>query len=101
MAGLTIRSPQTGQTILDLTGNYSQDMGSVDTGAAMKGSVSIPSPPAGKTMFYCILALQDLQREKGHLPAVTLSGNTLSWAYTFAAVWGHFAANCRIAYGYF
>jgi hypothetical protein len=101
MAGLTLRNPANGQEILNMTGNYSQDLGSVVTNGA-NGSVAIPSPPAGKTLFYSILPLVDLQREKGKRPGVTISGNTLSWAYSYNTNgWGFFSANCRIAYGYF
>lgn len=100
MAGLIIRNPA-GQVILDMTMRISQNMGSVDTNGA-NGSASLPSPPAGKTMYYVIVPLVDLQREKGKKPAVSLSGNTLSWAYSFNPNgWGYFAANCRIFYGYY
>jgi hypothetical protein len=101
MAGLILRNPANGQEILNMTGNYSQDLGSVVTGG-VNGSAAIPSPPAGKTLFYVVLPLVDLQREKGKRPGVTISGNTLSWTYSYNTNgWGYFSANCRIFYGYY
>jgi hypothetical protein len=101
MAGLILRNPANGQEILNMTGSYSQDMGYVTTNG-VNGSVAIPAPPAGKTMFYSILPLVDRQREKGKLPGVVISGNTLSWVYSYNTNgWGSFSANCRIYYGYY
>lgn len=98
MAGLIIRNPA-GQVILDMTMRISQNMGSVDTNAA-NGSASLPSPPAGKQLYFIVVPLVDLQREKGKKPAVTLSGTSLSWAYSYSTNgWGYFSANCRIYYG--
>ena len=100
MAGLTLRN-QAGQVILDMTMNISQNVGSVDTGG-VNGSLSIPAPPAGKQSYYVVVPLVDLQREKGKRPGVSISGNTLSWSYSYATNgWGYFSANCRIYYGYF
>ncbi|MBD8601519.1 hypothetical protein IFT80_02560 [Pseudomonas sp. CFBP 8771] len=101
MAGLILRNPANGQEILNMTGNYSQGLGSVVTGG-VNGSAAISSPPAGKTLFYVVLPLVDLQREKGKRPGVTISGNTLSWTYSYNTNgWGYFSANCRIFYGYY
>jgi len=101
MAGLIIRNPANGQEILNMTGNYSQDLGSVVTNG-VNGSVSIPSPPPGKTLFYNILPLVDMHREKGKRPGVTIVGTTLSWAYSYNTNgWGYFSANCKISYGYY
>ena len=98
MAGLIIRN-QAGQVTLDMTMQISQNMGSVDTNAA-NGSATLPAPPAGKKLYYIVVPLVDLQREKGKKPGVTLSGTTLSWAYSYATNgWGYFSANCRIFYG--
>ncbi len=99
MAGMILRNKQ-GQTIMDLTMSISQNMGWVDTGGG-NGSASLPSAPDGKTMYYHVVPLVDLQREKGKRPGVTLSGNSLAWNYSFAPGWGYFAANCRIFFGYF
>ncbi|QXI13206.1 hypothetical protein HU754_007270 [Pseudomonas zeae] len=100
MTGLIIRSP-TGALLVDMTMNISQDQGYVDTGG-LNGSVAIPPPPAGKTRFFGVVPLVDMQREAGHLPGVTLSSNVLSWNYRFVTSgWGFFAANARIFYGYY
>jgi len=100
MTGLTIRNTA-GQVTLDMTMSISQQMGSVTTGGA-NGSVTIPSSPTGKTIFYIIVPLVDLQREKGKRPGVTISGTTLSWSYSYNTNgWGYFSANCRIDYGYY
>lgn len=100
MTGLTIRNTA-GQVTLDMTMSISQQMGSVTTGGA-NGSVTIPSPPTGKTIFYIIVPLVDLQKEKGKRPGVTISGTTLSWSYSYNTNgWGYFSANCRIDYGYY
>jgi hypothetical protein len=100
MTGITIRN-EAGQVTLDMTMNISQQMGSVTTGG-VNGSVQIPSPPPGKTVTYVVVPLVDLQREKGKRPGVTISGNTLSWTYSYSTNgWGYFSANCRIDYGYY
>lgn len=100
MTGLVIRN-SAGQVMVDMTMKISQTQGSVDTGGA-NGAISIPAPPAGKTQFYIVVPLQDLQLERGKRPGVTLSGSTLSWSYSYATNgWGYFSANCRIYYGYY
>jgi hypothetical protein len=100
MAGLTIRN-QAGQVILDLTMSISQSMGFIDTNGA-NGSAAIPAAPSGKSMYYIVVPLVDLQREKGKRPGVTISGTTLSWSYSYSTNgWGYFSANCRIYYGFF
>lgn len=100
MTGLTIKNAA-GQTLVDMTMFISQTLGSVDTGGT-NGSTTIPTPPAGKTAYYIIVPLVDLQRENGKRPGVTLSGTSLSWAYSYATNgWGYFSANCRIYYGYY
>ena len=100
MAGLTIVD-SSGRLILDMTMSISQTQGYVDTGGG-NGAVGLPSPPAGKTQFFIVVPLQDLQLERGKRPGVTLSGGVLSWSYSFATNgWGYFAANCRIYYGYY
>lgn len=84
-----------------MTGNYSQDLGSVNTNG-QNGSMALPAIPAGKTYFYSILPLVDLQREKGKRPGVTISGSTLSWVYSYNTNgWGYFSANCAIYFGYY
>ena len=100
MAGLIIRNPA-GQEILNMTMRISQSMGSVDTNGA-NGSATLPSPPTGKQLYYQIVPLVDLQREKGKRPAVVLNGTALSWTYSYNTNgWGYFSANCRIFYGYY
>jgi hypothetical protein len=80
----------------------SQSMGYVDTGGG-NGSITVPAPPSGKTLYYQIVPLVDLGKDLGKKPGVTLSGRNLSWAYSFytGGGWGYFAANCRIYYGYY
>jgi hypothetical protein len=100
MTGLTLKT-SAGVVLVDMTMKISQMVGSVVTGG-VNGSVAIPSPPAGKTMFYIVVPLVDLQREKGKQPGVSLSGTTLSWAYSYNTNgWGYFSANCQIYYGYY
>jgi hypothetical protein len=98
MAGLILRN-SSGQVILDMTMRISQNMGWVDTHGA-NGSASLPAPPAGKQLYYVVVPLVDLQREKGKKPGVTLSGTSLTWSYSYSTNgWGYFSANCRIFYG--
>lgn len=100
MTGLTIKNAA-GVVMVDMTMNISQRQGYVDTGAA-NGSAALPALPAGKTRFYIVVPLVDLQREKGKKPGITISGNTLSWAYSYSTSgWGYFSANCRIFFGYY
>ncbi|MEE4675375.1 hypothetical protein [Pseudomonas viridiflava] len=100
MTGITIKAAD-GRVLVDMTMKLSQTMGSVDTNS-VNGAVTIPSPPAGKAAYFIIVPLVDLQREKGKKPGVTLSGTSLSWAYSYNTNgWGYFSANCRIYYGYY
>ncbi|MEE4668277.1 hypothetical protein V2L05_03480 [Pseudomonas alliivorans] len=100
MTGITIKAAD-GRVLVDMTMKLSQTMGSVDTNS-LNGAVTIPSPPTGKSLYFIIVPLVDLQREKGKKPAVILSGTTLSWAYSYNTNgWGYFSANCRIYYGYY
>jgi hypothetical protein len=100
MTGLVIRDASN-NILVDMTMSISQTQGSVDTGA-VDGSISIPAPPAGKTQYFIVVPLVNLQRERGKRPGVTISGSTLSWEYSYATNgWGYFSANCRIYYGYY
>lgn len=100
MTGLVIRDTS-GRVMVDMTMNISQLQGYVDTGGG-DGAIGVPSPPSGKTPFYIVVPLQDLQKEKGKRPGVTLSGNVLSWSYSYSTNgWEYFSANCRIFYGYY
>lgn len=100
MTGLTIRDINN-QVIVDMTMRLSQLQGYVDTGGA-NGSTALPAPPAGKTQFFIVVPLVDLQREKGKRPGVIISGSTLSWSYSYSTNgWGYFSANCRLYYGYY
>ncbi len=100
MTGLSIKAAN-GTTLLDMTMSISQNLGSVITGG-VNGSTTIPPAPPGKTIFYTVVPLVDLQRDKGKRPGVTLSGATMTWAYSFSDNgWGFFAANCKIYYGYY
>ena len=100
MTGITIKAAN-GTVLVDMTMKLSQTLGSVDTNSA-NGSATIPAAPAGKTLYFIVVPLVDLQREKGKKPAVTLSGTSLSWIYSYNTNgWGYFSANCRIYYGYY
>jgi hypothetical protein len=100
MTGITIRTAEN-VVLVDMTMRISQHQGSVDTGGA-NGSISITMAPSGKTQFFIVVPLVDLQRETGKKPGVTLSDGVLSWAYSYATNgWGYFSANCRIYYGYY
>jgi len=100
MTGITIKTPD-GRVLVDMTMKLSQTMGSVDTNS-VNGTVTIPAPPAGKSAYFIVVPLVDLQREKGKKPGVTLSGTSLSWAYSYNTNgWGYFSADCRIYYGYY
>lgn len=90
-----------GRLLVDMTMSLSQLQGYVDTGG-VNGSTTIPGPGSGKTQWFLVVPLQDLQLEKGKKPGVTLSGGTLSWSYSYSTNgWGYFSANCRIFYGYY
>lgn len=100
MAGLQTWD-SSARNLVNMTSRISQMQGFVDTGA-VNGAINIPGAPGGKTQFFIVVPLQDLQAEKGKRPGVTLSGGVLSWAYSYSANgWGYFSANCRIFYGYF
>jgi hypothetical protein len=100
MAGLQTWD-SAGRLTVDMTMHISQMQGYVDTGGG-NGAIGIPGPPGGKTQFFIVVPLQDMQNEKGKRPGVTLSGGVLSWAYSYATNgWGYFSANCRIFYGYY
>jgi hypothetical protein len=100
MTGLVIRD-NTGRVLVDMTMNISQLQGYVDTNS-VNGAIGIPSPPFGKTQWFLVVPLQDLQLEKGKKPGVTLGGGVLTWAYSYATNgWGYFSANCRIFYGFY
>ena len=100
MTGLVIRD-STGAIMVDMTMSISQHQGDVTTNGA-NGSATLPALPAGKTRFYIVVPLVDLQREKGKKPGVTISGNSMTWSYSYSTNgWGYFSANCRIYYGYY
>lgn len=101
MVGLVIRDRETGLVKVDMTMNISQTQGSVITNSA-NGSITIPPPPTGKTQFAVVVPLQDLQLEKGKLPAAVIANGVLSWVYRYNTNgWGNFSANCIIYYGYY
>ena len=100
MTGLFLQTPDE-RVLVDMTSKISQMVGSVVTGGAA-GSITMPVPPTGKVMYYIVVPLVNLQREKGKKPGVAIIGNTLSWSYSYStAGWGYFSANCRIYYGYY
>ncbi|ARD12423.1 MULTISPECIES: hypothetical protein [Pseudomonas syringae group] len=100
MTGITLKTADE-RVLVDMTMKLSQTMGSVDTNG-VNGAVTIPAPPPGKTAYFIPVPLVDLQREKGKRPGITLSGTSLSWAYSYNTNgWGYFSANCRIYYGYY
>lgn len=89
-----------GRIHADMSWFISQHQGSFDTGA-VNGSGTMIDLPAGKSRFYIVVPLQSLDEWRGKRPGVTISGNTISWAYQFSSWFGQFAANCRIYYGYY
>lgn len=92
---------QDGSLITDMTVLISQMQGSVVTGGA-NGSTTLPPVPAGRKRLYMIVSLVDMNREKGKRPGVSISGDTMTWAYSYSTNnWGYFSANCRIYYGYY
>lgn len=98
--GLVARN-KGGQVILDMTASISQEVGFVVTNGA-NGSIAIPPPPAGKTSYFSVVSLVNMDGWRARLPGVVLSGTTLSWAYSYPTRgWGFFSANCRIHYGYY
>lgn len=100
MTGLAIYDAS-GRLLVDMTMSISQMQGYVDTNGA-NGSASIPAAPSGKTQYYVVVPLVDLQGDLGKRPGVThVIGSSLSWAYSYAPGWGFFSANCRIFYGYY
>lgn len=98
--GLIINNPS-GVNIVNMTMFISQTIGSVDTNGAA-GAITIPAAPTGRTLFFVVVPLVNLQQEKGKKPGVTLSGTNLSWSYSYNTDgWGFFSANCRLYYGYY
>ncbi|ANA49269.1 hypothetical protein PMW_144 [Pseudomonas phage phiPMW] len=90
----------TGLLVMDLTRSYSQHQGSFTTGA-VAGSGTMEPLPAGKQRFYFIVGLGSNTSSVGHLPGVTISGNTCSWSYQHTDWFGHYSQNAMIHYGYF
>ena len=100
MTGLVIRDALN-RLMVDMTMSISQHMGSVVTVGA-NGSATIPAPPSGKTAYFIVVPLVDLQGPNGKKPGVTLSGASLTWQYSHpGGSWGFFNANCEIFYGYY
>lgn len=100
MTGLTIRNTG-GYVTLDMTSKISQNVSSVVTNS-VNGSITIPAAPAGKSLYFSVSPLITLDGWKARLPGIVLTGNTLSWTYSYATNgWGLFSANCRIYYGYY
>lgn len=101
--GLKVYSPA-GLLLLDMTTSITQMMGYVDTGGA-NGSLSIPLPPAGKTLFHAVAEIGVQSKGLGKRPGVTVSiGSSsalLSWSYSYPGGWGFYSINCRIHYGYY
>lgn len=90
-----------GTLMVDMTENFSQMQGSFVTGSA-NGSGTMASLPPGKTRFYMITSLVDRNAWLGKRPGVSISGNVMSWVYSYNTNnWGFFSANCRIYYGYY
>ncbi len=101
MVGLVIRDKNTGVVKIDMTTFISQTVGFVETNG-QNGAIQIPAPPVGRSLFFTVTPLVDLQMDKGKRPGVALDGTSLSWVYSYnTAGWGFFSANCRIYYGYY
>ncbi|WP_445572074.1 hypothetical protein [Pseudomonas sp. E102] len=100
MTGLTVKNAADA-VMVDMTMKISQRQGYLDTGS-VDGSAALPALPPGKTRFYIVVPLVDLQLEKGKKPGITITGNSMTWVYSYATNgWGYFSANCRIYYGYY
>ncbi|MNJ42967.1 hypothetical protein D3C77_379510 [compost metagenome] len=97
--GLIVYDPS-GLMMLDMTNSVSSMIGYVDTSSIASGSFTIPAAPAGKTLFYALAELQSQNKGLGKRPGVTLTGNTISWQYSYPGGWGYYSVNCRIHYGY-
>lgn len=90
-----------GRLSIDLTRFVSVHQGSVVTGAAPSGTITMPPLPAGRSRFYYSVGLVSSQGYKGKLPGITVSGNSLTWQYLHSTWFGQFSMNCEIFYGYF
>lgn len=101
MVGLVIRDKASGAVKVDMTSFISQTLGYVETNG-QNGAIQIPEPPAGRSLFFTVSPMVDLQMDKGKRPGVTLDGTSISWSYSYnTAGWGFFSASCRIYYGYY
>ncbi|TKW65153.1 MAG: hypothetical protein DI616_15615 [Paracoccus denitrificans] len=97
--GLKTWAPD-GTLLVDMTKTFSQEQGFVDTNN-VNGSITMPPLPVGKTRFTFSVALSGDNAFFGKKPGITVSGDTLSWAYSYADGWGYYSLNCRIYYGYY
>lgn len=100
MTGLIIRDV-TGRAVLDMTTNVSQELGSVVTNGA-NGSLLLPTPPPGRTLFFWAVPLVNMDGWRAKLPGINIVNNVMTWTYSYPTNgWGFFSANCRIHYGYY
>lgn len=100
MTGMVIRRAD-GSVMVDMTMTLPQTLGSVDTNA-VNGSMTLPAAPAGKALFYIAVPLVDTGLALGKLPGITITGQSMSWVYSYNTLaWGNFSANTRIYYGYY
>ncbi|PVZ19914.1 MULTISPECIES: hypothetical protein [unclassified Pseudomonas] len=94
MAGLIIKSSEALVT-LDMTSRISRSVGNFETGTG-GGSRTLSWPPGTRWFVRVPLGSTGL---KGKGPAVSLSGDTISWAFSYRSGFGEYPVSARIYYG--
>lgn len=94
MAGLIVKNTA-GQVMLDMTSRISRTVGSFDTGTA-DGSVSVNFPDGVRWFIRVPNASTGL---KGKPPAISLSGNTFSWAFAYRSGLNEYPVGATVHYG--
>lgn len=79
--GVRIRNSDTGKIVLDITDRLTRILGSVNTGTN-PGSIVVPEFAQGSPWYYFAGVGRSSPFDNGNKPIVTISGNTLSWAFT-------------------
>jgi len=93
-AGLVIKDTS-GNIILDMTTRIPREIGSFSTGTS-NGSLAV-SFPAGT--IWWVRSVTATTGFYGKPPAVTLSGSTFTWAFSFTSGLGEYAVGATIYYG--
>jgi hypothetical protein len=94
MAALTIKDT-TGRVILDMTSAVPREIGSFSTGTS-SGSTTV-SVPAGR--LWWVRSVTATTGRKGKGPALTVSGNTFTWAFSYVAGLNEYPVAATIYYG--